>query len=165
MLLKRIYQKPAGWHPQYNHAGVDGRLPNPHRAPGVLLNPPPLDHVRIVHTGLAAEQHFTDRLVSRGVEEGWMEIQDGKLIVYATPENLIYDILRVPGRYSCFDGSKLPDDEDNTGRLARAVIAERHGGEPSPDPSNPAGYYKINYYDCVLNASQQERFRFKKGKR
>lgn len=165
MLLKRHYNKPAGWEPMRNKRDAKGVLTNPHRAEGALLNPPPLDHIQIRHTGLDAEQHFSTGLVEQGLEQGWIAIQDGKLILYAMPENLVYDIRRVPGRYSCFDGAKLPDDEADRGDLARAYLAEHHSGQTSPDPQHPAGYYKINYYDCVLEASQQERFRLRKGKR
>jgi hypothetical protein len=35
------------------------------------------------------------------------------------------------------------------GPSARAYIEQRFKGEESPDPSNPAGYEKINFYDCV----------------
>lgn len=165
MLLKRRYRKSEGWQPEYNVPGEDGQLPNPHRAVGVLLNPPPLEHVEVVHTGLAAEQNFSTRLVEKGLSEGWMAIRDGKLVIYGKPEHLEYDILKLPGRYSCYDGSKLPDDAGDTGSAARAVIAARHAGQPSPDPHHPAGYYKINHYECVLNAAQQEKFRLRKGKR
>lgn len=165
MLMKRHYRKPAGWTPEYNVPDAAGQLPNPHRAEGVLLNPPPLDHVAVLHTGLSAEQNFSTRLVDRGIQEGWIAIRDGRLVVYGKPENLEYDILRLPGRYSCFDGSKLPDDPGDTGSEARAVIAARHAGQPSPDPAYPAGYYKLNHYECKLNAVQQERFRLRKGKR
>lgn len=165
MLLKRHYLKRDGWVKRFNNPDATGQLPNPHRAPGALLNPPPLDHLVIHHTGLDAEQSFSERLVQQGVEEGFILIQDGQLILYARPENLVYDVRRTPGRYSCFDGSKLPDDDDDSGRLARAVMAERHPGEPSPDPAHPAGYYKLNHYECVLNAEQQEKFRLRKGKR
>lgn len=165
MLMKRKYRKPAGWTPEYNVPGENGRLPNPHRAAGVLLNPPPLDHVEVLHTGMSEEQNFSTRLVDRGISEGWIAVRDGKLVVYGKPENLEYDILKLPGRYSCFDGSKLPDDADDTGRQAREIIASRYPGQPSPDPNHPAGYYKINHYECKLNAAQQERFRLRKGKR
>lgn len=163
MLLKRHYTRPDNWAPQRNKPDAMGKLLDPHRAPGVLLNPPLFHHLEIEHSGTKPEQHFSARLVQRGQEEGWMHIQDGKLILYAQPDNLVYDIKRAPGRYSCFDGSKLPDDEDDSGRLARAEIAAKYPGQKSPDPDNPAGYYKINYYDCVLNAEQHERFRLKKG--
>lgn len=165
MLVKRQYQKPAGWMPRRNTPGRDGRLPNPHRAAGALLNPPPLDHIEILHTGLGATQHFSTRLVQRGIDEGWMAIHDSKLVLYAQPENLVYDIVRGPGRYSCFDGSKLPDDEDDSGRQARAIIAERHAGAQSPDPDHPCGYVKINHYECRLNQDQQQKFSLRKGKR
>lgn len=165
MLLKRAYRKSRGWIPEYNNPREDGTLPNPHRAAGVLLNPPPLDQLQVLHTGLQEAQHFSERLVRKGQEEGWLTIDKGTLTIYAKPENLVYEIVRVPGRYSCYDGSKLPDDEGDTGRLARAVIAERHAGQPSPDPAHPSGYYKINYYDCRLNAAQQATFALRKGKR
>ena len=165
MQLKRHYEKPAGWVPQRNRRDEMGRLLNPHRAEGVILNAPQLSHMEVKHTGLDARQHFSERLVRGAIEEGWMAIQDGKLILYAVPDNLTYDIVQVPGRYSCFDGSKLPDDDGNTGVLARQVIAERHPGETSPDPANPAGYYRINHYVCELHAAQQEQYRLRKGKR
>jgi len=165
MELKRIYAKPEGWEPIRNVRDGFGRLPDSHRAEGVLLNPPPLSHIEVRHTGLDARQHFSTRVVTGAIAEGWMAIRDGQLIVYARPENLTYNILQVPGRYSCFDGAKLPDDEGDTGAAARAVIAERHPGQVSPDPAHPGGYYKINHYVCELDAAQQERFRLRKGKR
>src|SRR5690349_13848686 len=165
MLLKRHFTKPEGWQPERNVRDGKGELVNPHRAPGVLLNPPALSYVEVRHTGLDREQNFSTRLVKQAIEEGWMAIQDGKLILYSKPENLIYDIKRLPGRYSCFDGAKLPDDEDDSGKLARAYLAEHYPNQPSPDPDNPSGYYKINAYECVLNAEQQEKFRLRKGKR
>lgn len=165
MLLKRHYAKPDGWQPDRNVRDKKGNLRNAHRADGVLLNPPPLSHIEVRHTGLQARQHFSERMVKGGIDEGWMAIRDGQLTIYALPENLVYSIIQVPGRYSCFDGSKLPDDEGDTGAAARAVIADRHPGEVSPDPAHPAGYYKINHYVCELNADQQERFRLQKEKR
>jgi len=158
MELKRHFTTPPGWERHCNVPDAAGRLPNPHRAPGTVLNLPPLSHVEIRHTGTSCEQHFSTRLVERGMAEGWIAIQDGHLILYAQPENLIYDIVRTPGRYSCFDGRKLPDDPGDTGALARALLAEQHTGQPSPDPNHPAGYEKINYYDCVLPAAQHAKF-------
>lgn len=162
MQLKRHFTKPDGWAPQRNVRDGKGMLPNPQRAPGVLLNAPPLDHVEVKHTGTDAAQHFSTRLVETGIAEGWIRIEDGTLILYATPETLTYTIVRLPGRYSCFDQSKLPDDEK--GVQARAYIAEHHSGQTSPDPDNPAGYYCINYYDCLLDAAQHARHRVQKGR-
>lgn len=159
MELRRHYHTPADWEPLRNVRRADGTLINPNRAPGALLNAPPFSHVEINDTGATARQHFTPRLVARGQEEGWIVIQDGTLTIYAQPDNLVYTIRRVPGRYSCFDGAKLPDDD--TGAQARAVIAATHPGEISPDPNHPAGYECINYYECELNPEQHERFRFR----
>ena len=163
MLVKRYYDRPKHWEPLRNVPNAAGVLPNPHRAEGALLNPPPFAGMEIKHTGTSPEQNFSERFVTKGREEGWIGIADGVLTLYGTPENLTYTILRVPGRYSCFDGSKLPDDEADQGTLARAYIAEHHAGALSPDPENPAGYYKINHYECVLDSEQHEKYCLQKG--
>lgn len=162
MLLKRHYRRPDGWEPERNSRDARGVLVHPHRKEGVLLNPQPFSHIEIKHTGLHPEQNFSTRLVGAGIEEGWISVQDGKLIVHAEPEPLVYDIVAAPGRYSCFDGEKLPDDPEDKGTLARQALAHQYPGMTSPDPDHPAGYYKINYYECVLNAAQQEQFGLRK---
>lgn len=162
MELRRHYHISEGWTPVRNSLDANGRLTNPKRAPGAVLNAPGLSHIEVYDTGTTPAQHFTSRFVERGKEEGWLTIENGILTIYAEPENLVYRVLRVPGRYSCFDGRKLPDDD--TGALARAYLAEHHAGQPSPDPENPAGYRMINYYDCLLSAEQHERFRIKERK-
>lgn len=86
MLLKRHYDTPVGWIKQ-----VDER--------GTCLNPPPLSHLEVKHTGAAREQHFSVDLVAAGLAEGWMSIRDGVLTLHAQPEPLRYQILRVPGKY------------------------------------------------------------------
>lgn len=156
MELKREFKKPDGWEPQYNVRDKKGVLPDPHRAEGALLNPLVFSHMTVHDTGATAAQHFSERLVKAGIEEGWISIKDGILTLYAKPENLLYTIVRTPGRYSCFDGTKLPDDDN--GARARAYIAKHHAGEPSPDPNHPAGYECINYYDCVLSQEQHDKF-------
>lgn len=161
MELQRHYHTKDEWQPIKNVPDATGTLRDPHRAPGVVLNPPPFSHITVNDTGTTPEQHFTPRFVERGQNEGWLAIQDGMLTIYAKPENLVYAIKRGPGRYSCFDHAKLPDDDK--GALARAYIAERYPGQTSPDPENPAGYYMINYYDCVLDAAQHARYRIQKG--
>ena len=80
MLLKRHYRKEAS---------------------GVLCEPPLLDHVEVKHTGHSPAQHFSYGLVAAGLAEGWMSIKDGVLTLHAQPEDLHYQILRVPGKYSC----------------------------------------------------------------
>ena len=110
MLIKRHYDRPKDWNPQRNVPDAAGVLPNPHRAKGALLNPPPFAYTEIKHTGTSPEQNFSERFVTKGREEGWIDITDGTLTLYGVPENLVYTIVRAPGRYSCFDGSKLPDD-------------------------------------------------------
>lgn len=162
MMLKRQYHKPEGWTPERNTRDAKGVLKHPLRKEGVLLNTPAFSHLDVKHTGMHVEQHFSTKLVDAGIEEGWISIQDGKLILHAEPAALVYDIVRVPGRYSCYDGAKLPDDQEDKGTLARAYLAEHHPGATSPDPDNPAGYYKINYHECVLDAVQQAQFGLRK---
>ncbi len=80
MLLKRHYRKEAS---------------------GVLCEPPLLDYVEVKHTGHSPAQHFSDGLVAAGLAEGWMSIKNGVLTLHAQPEDLHYQILRVPGKYPC----------------------------------------------------------------
>mgnify|MGYP001290723524 CR=1 FL=1 len=61
---------------------------------------PVLSHIEVQHTGTSREQHFSDSLVAAGLMEGWMSITDGQLTLHAQPEDLVYTILRVPGKYA-----------------------------------------------------------------
>lgn len=129
---------------------------------GVIVDMiPPLKNVVIIHTGTHAEQNFSGGLVDAAISEGWMTITKGKIILHAQRQDgvdvdLNYTINRMPGRYCCHCGEKLPDDA--TGELARAHVKERHIG-PSPDPENPAGYSMLNHYACTLDLKQHEWFR------
>jgi len=86
MLLKRHYKTSAGWEKALDDTGT-------------CTNLPPLDHIEIKHTGTTPDQHFSDRLVAKGLAEGWVTIHDRVLTLHATPEDLRYAILRVPGKY------------------------------------------------------------------
>ena len=113
MLLKRHYKKPDGWEKTVDAAGT-------------CTNPPPLDFIECKHTGSSAAQHFSTRLVTDGLSEGWMSIKDGKLTLHCQPDDLVYQIVRVPGKY--------------------------------PSKTEKSGHEVINYYDCVLDAKQHEKF-------
>lgn len=116
--------------------------------------PPKVNYVELEHTGTSAGQRFSTHLVAQGVSDGWMVVLGDKLIIKAKPEDLLYDIKRAPGYYCCFDGKSLPD-----AIMAAAYVKQHYVGQQSPDPSNPLGYEKINFYDCVLNMSQHEKYK------
>jgi hypothetical protein len=165
MLLKRIYDKPAGWERQANARRTDGKLADPAKPEGACLNPPPFKHIEVKHTGTNPEQNFSDRLVSAGLAEGFISLSKGKLTLHGKPEDLNYTVKRIPGYYCCHCAAALPD----AGRLvAPGVtagmqhIADAHQGKDSPDAGNPAGYCRINHYECVLDSTQHEKFRVKR---
>lgn len=60
---------------------------------------PILSHIEVQHTGTTRDQHFSVDLVAAGLAEGWLSIAGGKLTLHAQPEDLVYTILRVPGKY------------------------------------------------------------------
>lgn len=116
-----------------------------------------LDRILVEHTGTHEAQNFSTGLVVEGLKQGWMEISKGKLILKTDPEDLKYTILREPGRYCLHCQAKLPDDEK--GELAQIHVLAEHPGAASPDPSTPAGYIKINAYECTLDPKQHARFK------
>lgn len=67
---------------------------------GNVIDPPKVTHVEIVHTGKDAEQHFSVKLIAQGVADGWLILEGNRLTMKATPEDLHYTIVRVPGYYS-----------------------------------------------------------------
>ncbi len=122
---------------------------------------PALAFIEVRHTGTHPEQNFSTRLVEGGQAEGWIEIDGDELTLLAQPEDLHYTIRRRPGRYCLHCGEKLPDDDGGPkpGALARQHVAEKHAGQPSPDPAQPAGYFRTNAWECILDLEQHDRFR------
>ena len=145
MLLKRHYRKPQAWQPDRNVRDANGKLKAPTRPENELLNQPPIDHFTVVHTGTHAEQNFSTRMIERGVAEGWATVGEGKLTLKCDPEALVYAIKRGPGFYCCHCARRLEDASSSA-----AHVAAEHEGKKSPDASNPAGYSRINQYECVL---------------
>ncbi|HXF44869.1 MAG TPA: hypothetical protein VNK91_02005 [Burkholderiaceae bacterium] len=136
MLLKRHYRR-----------GPDG----------TLLDPPQIEAVECKNTGWSPAQNFSEGIVEVGVTEGWMVIGKDTITLRVRPEPLVYTIQRMPGRYCLHCGEKLPDDE--RGVFARAHLAQAHPEQPSPDPAVPAGYVKVNAYECVLDSAQHAKYR------
>ena len=146
MFMKRFYKTPKDWKKETD-------------AKGNCTNPPPLDYVGLIHTGITADQNFSTRMVMGGLSEGWLDITDTEIKLMFEPETLIYTIKRKPGRYCLHCGEKLADDA--TGALARIHVAQKHAGKESPDKRNAGGYEMINHYECVLDAKQHEKYRVK----
>lgn len=115
---------------------------------------PPLDYVRILHTGVRREQKFTPRFIMRGLEESWVELGELQLCLIVQPEPLTYEILENVGRYCDLCHRKLPDDP--TGIAARIHIKEHHAGHRLPP--NRSGYHMNNAYVCRLAADQHFRW-------
>lgn len=104
------------------------------------------------------KQKFDEKKIKDYIAAGWLKKTETHFIIVHSEGETHYRIVRKPGRYSCFTGEKLPDDDflpggginpGPTGALARAHIAKHHAGEESPDPENPSGYYCTRSYKCV----------------
>jgi len=168
MLLKRIYKKPPGWTAKRNVRDGDGKLKDPSRPEGELLNPTPIEHFEVRHTGTHPEQNFSTGMVDAGLAEGWMAIAQGKLTLRAKPEDLVYAIKRGPGHYCCHCGEKLPDAAAFVAPKITAGmqhVAAVHAGKKSPDEGNPAGYLRLNHYECVLAPEQHKKFQARAPRR
>lgn len=162
MLLKRHYKKPEGWEPIRNTRDASGKLLVEALAEGDCLNPPPLSHVEMKHTGTSPEQNFSRELIEHGMREGWVQFERGELLLKVLPETLRYTVKRTPGRWCLHCGVALLEDTD--GAKSREHVKAFHDGVPSPDANNPAGYVKTHAYECALNTAQHEKFK-KKDKR
>jgi hypothetical protein len=119
---------------------------------------PRLKHVEVKHTGTHAEQNFSHRIVAAGLAEGWISLGRGTLTLHAPAEDLLYAILRMPGRYCLHCDHYLADDGDRGVKL-REHVSRAHAGAVSPDPATPAGYVWLTYYECRLDAAQHAKFK------
>jgi hypothetical protein len=117
------------------------RLKRLYRQP--LTNPPIVRGVTVLESD--PTQNFSPRLIEKGVSEGWLTMERGKVIVRGDNQTLTYRIVLPPGYYCCHCNRALDDS-----RAAEAHVAERHQGTPSPDRNNPSGYRKDSFFACEL---------------
>jgi len=101
--------------------------------------------VRILNLGAGNSVHFTPDRVAKAIAEGWMVMTGKKLVLNAENGKIMYSIVRTPGYYCCHCKKPLSDG----GLVAQMHVTEEHDNGLSPDPSNPSGYERINYLDCV----------------
>ena len=115
----------------------------------IRIEVPPVSGITVLRAGLV--QRFTQHFINGALKEGWLSIGEGQIRLEATPEALVYRIVRVPGAYCCHC------DEPVAGGASAAAVAksmehvtQAHLGAASPDPINPAGYRTENCYTAVL---------------
>jgi len=131
---------------------------------GEIVQPPKVSHLEVKHTGIAPEQNFSTRLVEALAALGFLSLSRGKIVLHAQPEDLNYTIKRGPGHYCCHCGEALPEAASIVSPGVTAGmkhVAEKHPGKPSPDASNPAGYMRLNEYECVLDTGQHGKYKAK----
>lgn len=93
---------------------------------------------------ISNEQVLSVRFVDTGMQEGWLSVVDGKLIIRTAPDedDLVFRIERRPGKYSCFTGERLGSE-----KAAKEHVAQFE--TESPDPNNPSGWRDDRFYSCV----------------
>ena len=159
MLLKRIYNWKAPkkeWTTReddcepckgkgviVNDAG-DGVMPCPEKCVNGILkkNIPPVVGVQILRAN--DRMHFSPRLIEQGSIQGWLTLSDGKLIIKGQDNKVSYKIEHTPGFFCCHCEKPLGD-----GSSGAIHVQGFHKNKKSPDPGNPAGYRKDNFFDCV----------------
>jgi hypothetical protein len=102
---------------------------------------------------LKTRAHLTPELVRKAVKQGWITISGNKLTVsFVNAPSVTYTIKREPGYYCLHCGIELEDANqvlDDGKTVGQQHVAAVHSNSESPDASNPAGYERINFYDCV----------------
>lgn len=104
---------------------------------------PVFSHLKIMRHGKV--QNFTQKFINRGMQDGFLTMSKGEIIIHAQPKDLTYKIVRVPGYYCCHDDAPVANE-----REAREYIEKNHKGKECDDPNNPSGYRKDNFYHCEL---------------
>ena len=112
------------------------------------LSAPAVTGIQVKRLSADGKQKFSPKLVKTGQDERWLTKGDNTITIHDQEGDIVFNILRAPGRYCCHCQEKLPDDPK--GEAAQKHVAKEHKNQESPDLANPAGYEMINYYDCEL---------------
>lgn len=105
---------------------------------------PKIAYIEVKHVG--ENQNLNQRFIDRGIAQGWLSIGDGKISIRTDGDPLVFDIVRVPGHYSCYTGEKLNGQDEAMAHVAAHIAS---GADEKPDKQHPAGYKKLAYYECV----------------
>jgi len=114
------------------------------------LKAPVVSGIRVKRLPENGKQHLSPKLVKTGQSENWLTRTEDKITIHDEDGDVVFNIIRNPGRYCCHCQEKLTDDAD--GAAARDHVTKKHDGKKSPDPQNPSGYLMINYYDCEFKS-------------
>lgn len=91
-----------------------------------------------------------------------MTVGGGRIVVDAKPRPVSYRIVRGPGYYCCYCSEQQPGSQEAQGHVALHKEAQTSANPPwfrrllgdkpvplIPDPENPSGYRKDNFYECM----------------
>jgi hypothetical protein len=86
-----------------------------------------------------------DRFVNRGIAEGWLAIEKGRIRLTTAPDqdDVVFAVVRRPGLYCAHCDCELADVKQ------AAEHVQTHAPAKSPDPNNPSGWRRATYFDCV----------------
>lgn len=117
------------------------------RDSGGDTTPPAPTHLE-VQEQRGDRQNFSRRFVDAGLEEGWLSLGDGQLVLKTAEDepDVAFKVLEVPGVYCSHCDERLQGGDD----VAQAHVAEHHPDEESPDVENPAGYRVSHAYLCEV---------------
>lgn len=127
--------------------------------------------VEVVTSGMQPEQNFDRRrFVLKGISEGWAKLSDDEktLTVHATPEDLVFDVVRAPGYYCVSTGERIPLSKFAEEEAFNSTTATMAAGEARKwlvakklplMAGKLANYEAPKHYACKLNAKQHEKFR------
>lgn len=101
---------------------------------------PIIDHVKVIRKSKNSKQNFSTKFILNGFKSKLVSIVDDVITLNTKPE-LNFKIIREPGYYCCHD-----DEPCGTGAEARSYLEENFKDIESPDPNNPSGYRKDNFY-------------------
>ncbi len=101
-------------------------------------------------------QKFIQETINTLMEDGFLSMSKGVITVHGrldkdTPLDLNYKVIRKPGYYCCHDEKLLAGEE-----AAREYVAKNYPDTDSPDPQNPAGYRKDDFFYCELIEENEE---------